>query len=117
MPTYDYQCGACGHEFELFQQMSASIKKKCPECGKLKLKRLIGTGAGIIFKGGGFYETDYRSDSYKKDAAADGKSSKSSDSGTEKKSSDSGTSTKSEPKSTANKDASNTKSAPAKPKD
>ena len=73
MPTYDYQCGACGHEFELFQQMSASIKKKCPECGKLKLKRLIGTGAGIIFKGGGFYETDYRSDSYKKAADADKK--------------------------------------------
>jgi putative FmdB family regulatory protein len=117
MPTYDYQCAACGHEFELFQQMSASVKKKCPACGKLKLKRLIGTGAGIIFKGGGFYETDYRSDSYKKDAAADGKSGKSSDSGTEKKSSDSGTSTKSEPKSTANKDASKTKSAPAKPKD
>ena len=117
MPTYDYQCAACGHEFELFQQMSASLKKKCPECGKLKLKRLIGTGAGIIFKGGGFYETDYRSDSYKKDAAADGKSGKTSDSGTEKKSSDSGTSTKSEPKSTANKDASKTKSAPAKPKD
>ena len=117
MPTYDYQCAACGHEFELFQQMSASLKKKCPECGKLKLKRLIGTGAGIIFKGGGFYETDYRSDSYKKDAAADGKSGKASDSGTEKKSSDSGTSTKSEPKSTANKDASKTKSAPAKPKD
>jgi putative FmdB family regulatory protein len=117
MPTYDYQCAACGHEFELFQQMSASVKKKCPACGKLKLKRLIGTGAGIIFKGGGFYETDYRSDSYKKDAAADGKSGKTSDSGTEKKSSDSGTSTKSEPKSTANKDASKTKSAPAKPKD
>ena len=73
MPTYDYQCAACGHEFELFQQMSASVKKKCPECGKLKLKRLIGTGAGIIFKGGGFYETDYRSDSYKKAADADKK--------------------------------------------
>ena len=117
MPTYDYQCAACGHEFELFQQMSASVKKKCPACGKLKLKRLIGTGAGIIFKGGGFYETDYRSDSYKKDAAADGKSSKSPDSGTEKKSSDSGSSTKSESKSPAKKDASKTKSTPAKPKD
>ena len=117
MPTYDYQCAACGHEFELFQQMSASVKKKCPACGKLKLKRLIGTGAGIIFKGGGFYETDYRSDSYKKDAAADGKSSKSPDSGTEKKSSDSGSSTKNESKSPAKKDASKTKSTPAKPKD
>tara|TARA_B100001059_G_scaffold234963_1_gene279078 strand:+ start:1459 stop:1812 length:354 start_codon:yes stop_codon:yes gene_type:complete len=117
MPTYDYQCGACGHEFELFQQMSASIKKKCPECGKLKLKRLIGTGAGIIFKGGGFYETDYRSDSYKKDAAADGKSGKTSESATEKKSSDSAGSTKSETKSPAKKDVSKTKSTPAKPKD
>lgn len=73
MPTYDYQCAECGHEFELFQQMSDSVKRKCPACGKNKLKRLIGTGAGIIFKGGGFYETDYRSDSYKKDAAADKK--------------------------------------------
>lgn len=117
MPTYDYQCAACGHEFELFQQMSASVKKKCPECGKLKLKRLIGTGAGIIFKGGGFYETDYRSDSYKKDAAADGKSSKKSESSTEKKSSDSTSSTKSESKPPAKPDASKTKSTPAKPKD
>ena len=117
MPTYDYQCAACGHEFELFQQMSASVKKKCPACGKLKLKRLIGTGAGIIFKGGGFYETDYRSDSYKKDAAADGKSSKKSESSTEKKSADSTSSTKSESKSPAKSDAAKTKSTPAKPKD
>lgn len=73
MPTYDYQCEACGHEFELFQQMSDSVRRKCPECGKLRLKRLIGTGAGVIFKGGGFYETDYRSDSYKKAADADKK--------------------------------------------
>jgi putative FmdB family regulatory protein len=73
MPTYDYQCDACGHEFELFQQMSDSPKRKCPKCGKAKLQRLIGTGAGIIFKGGGFYETDYRSDNYKKSAEADKK--------------------------------------------
>ena len=91
MPTYDYQCSECGHEFELFQQMSASVKRKCPECGKNKLKRLIGTGAGIIFKGGGFYETDYRSDSYKKEAAADKK-------GGEKKSSDSKESKKTDAK-------------------
>ena len=75
MPTYDYVCNACDHEFELFQSMSESVKKKCPECGKLKLERLIGTGAGVIFKGGGFYETDYRSDSYKKGAEADKKAS------------------------------------------
>lgn len=66
MPTYDYQCDACGHEFEQFQSITAKPLKKCPECGKPKLKRLIGTGAGVIFKGSGFYETDYRSDSYKK---------------------------------------------------
>ena len=76
MPTYDYKCDACGHEFELFQQMSAPVKKKCPECSKLKLKRLIGTGSGVMFKGSGFYETDYRSDSYKKAAKADMESSK-----------------------------------------
>jgi putative FmdB family regulatory protein len=76
MPTYDYRCNACGHEFELFQQMSAPVKKKCPECSKLKLKRLIGTGSGVMFKGSGFYETDYRSDSYKKAAKADRESSK-----------------------------------------
>ena len=68
MPTYDYQCDECGHEFELFQQMSAPVKRKCPECGLLKLRRLIGIGAGVLFKGSGFYETDYRSDSYKSGA-------------------------------------------------
>ncbi len=73
MPTYEYLCEACGHEFELFQAMSASVKRKCPDCGKLKLKRLIGTGSGVIFKGSGFYQTDYRSDSYKKAAEADKK--------------------------------------------
>lgn len=73
MPTYDYECDACGHEFELFQQMSDSVKKKCPECSKLKLRRLFGTGAAVVFKGSGFYETDYRSDSYKKSAEKDKK--------------------------------------------
>ena len=73
MPTYEYRCDACGHEFELFQQITAPVKRKCPECGKARLVRLIGTGAGVIFKGSGFYETDYRSDSYKKAAEADKK--------------------------------------------
>ena len=68
MPTYDYACQRCGHEFEEFQAITARSLRKCPECGKLALKRLIGTGAGIIFKGSGFYQTDYRSDSYKKAA-------------------------------------------------
>ncbi|ARN57527.1 FmdB family zinc ribbon protein [Sedimentisphaera salicampi] len=65
MPTYDYRCAECGYEFEKFQQITASPLRKCPECGKMTLKRLIGTGAGAIFKGSGFYETDYRSESYK----------------------------------------------------
>ena len=65
MPTYDYQCNACDHKFELFQLMSARPIKKCPECGKLKVKRLIGAGSTIIFKGSGFYQTDYRSGEYK----------------------------------------------------
>lgn len=75
MPTYEYACRACGHEFEEFQSMSAKPLRKCPECAKSALERLIGTGAGIIFKGGGFYETDYRSESYKKSAEAEKKSS------------------------------------------
>jgi putative FmdB family regulatory protein len=65
MPTYEYQCQNCGCEFEKFQSMTSSTLRKCPQCGKLALKRLIGTGAGVIFKGSGFYETDYRSESYK----------------------------------------------------
>lgn len=76
MPTYDYRCNACGHAFELFQSMSEAVKRKCPECGKNKLERLIGMGAGVLFKGGGFYQTDYRSDSYKQAEAADQKASK-----------------------------------------
>lgn len=80
MPTYDYECDACGHRFELFQSISADPEKKCPECKKLKLRRLIGTGAAVVFKGSGFYQTDYRSDSYKKSAAADSSSSSSSSS-------------------------------------
>jgi len=71
MPTYDYRCDACQHTFEEFQSITAKSLRKCPACGKSKLKRLIGTGAGIIFKGSGFYETDYRSDSYKQAAKAD----------------------------------------------
>ena len=71
MPTYDYQCDACGHKFELYQSISAEPEKKCPECKKKKLRRLIGTGGAIVFKGSGFYQTDYRSDSYKKSAASD----------------------------------------------
>jgi putative FmdB family regulatory protein len=70
MPTYDYECDACGHTFELFQSISEAVKKKCPACSKHKLRRLFGTGAAVVFKGSGFYETDYRSESYKKGAEA-----------------------------------------------
>jgi putative FmdB family regulatory protein len=61
MPTYDYRCDACGNAVEYFQSMSDKPKKKCPKCGKSKLVRQLGTGAGILFKGSGFYQTDYRS--------------------------------------------------------
>ena len=80
MPTYDYHCKACGAEMEIFQSITESPKRKCPQCGKLKLNRRIGAGAGILFKGGGFYETDYRSASYKAGESAEkSKSEKSSD--------------------------------------
>ena len=71
MPTYDYVCDGCQHEFELYQGINDAKKRKCPECGKLKLRRLLGTGAAVVFKGSGFYQTDYRSDSYHKAKAAD----------------------------------------------
>ncbi len=86
MPTYDYECDGCGHEFELFQSISESVKRKCPECGKNKLRRLFGTGGAIMFKGSGFYETDYRSESYKKGEKAEKKASEKSSSDSSKKS-------------------------------
>ena len=72
MPTYEYVCQKCEHEFEVFQSMKDKPLTKCPEkkCGG-KVKRKLGTGAGLIFKGSGFYTTDYRSESYKKGATAD----------------------------------------------
>ncbi|MFO0832079.1 MAG: zinc ribbon domain-containing protein [Phycisphaerales bacterium] len=71
MPTYDYQCTACSHAFEHFQSMKDKPLRKCPACGKSTLQRLIGTGAAVLFKGSGFYQTDYRSEGYKKAADAD----------------------------------------------
>jgi len=67
MPTYEYECQQCGQHFERFQRITESPLKKCPQCGG-RVKRLLGTGAGIIFKGSGFYQTDYRSESYKQAA-------------------------------------------------
>ena len=71
MPTYDYICDSCGHEFEAYESIMASPRTECPECKLPKLRRKIGPGAAILFKGSGFYQTDYRSDSYKK--AAEGR--------------------------------------------
>jgi putative FmdB family regulatory protein len=71
MPTYDYRCDACGHTFEEMQSFSAAPLTTCPKCGQDQLRRLFGTGAAILFKGGGFYETDYRSEGYKKAEKAD----------------------------------------------
>ncbi|MGR3220344.1 MAG: FmdB family zinc ribbon protein [Candidatus Anammoxibacter sp.] len=75
MPTYDYECTSCDHAFELFQQITEKHEKTCPKCGKKKLQRLIGSGAAVIFKGSGFYQTDYRSKDYKTKMEADKKSS------------------------------------------
>jgi putative FmdB family regulatory protein len=71
MPNYDYKCADCEKTFEIFQNISAERLTNCPECGKTGFKRLIGSGAGIIFKGSGFYCTDYRSSAYEKDKKKD----------------------------------------------
>ena len=84
MPTYEYRCKECGYEFELFQNMTDEPVKKCPKCSG-NVERLIGIGGGLIFKGNGFYSTDYRSESYKKAAKADKPSTESGKTGSEKK--------------------------------
>jgi putative FmdB family regulatory protein len=99
MPTYEYVCDACDHKFELFQSIKDDPVKKCPECGKKKVRRLFGTGAAVLFKGSGFYTTDYRSESYKKSAAADSKSESSGSS--ESKSSESKSESKTDSKPTS----------------
>ena len=71
MPTYEYACTACSHEFEAFQPITADPIRVCPECDEEKVERLISGGAGLIFKGSGFYITDYRSDGYKEAAKKD----------------------------------------------
>jgi putative FmdB family regulatory protein len=88
MPTYDYICDACGHEFESFESITADPRTECPACSRSTLRRKIGPGAAILFRGSGFYQTDYRSESYKKAAKAESASSdsKSSASGESSKS-------------------------------
>jgi putative FmdB family regulatory protein len=111
MPTYEYKCSACGNRFEKFQSMTSAPIKKCPKCGKNKVQRLIGTGAGLIFKGSGFYITDYRDAGYKEKAKAD---SGGGESKTETKS-DSKTDSKSESKpATDSKPETKSESKPAK---
>ena len=112
MPTYDYKCSACGHAFEEFQSITAAPLRKCPACKKSRVKRLIGTGAGIIFKGSGFYQTDYRSESYKQAAKADAE--KTSGKPAESKSD---TSTDTKPTSTDTKPAKATETKAAKDSD
>jgi putative FmdB family regulatory protein len=78
MPTYEYVCEACEHEFDEFQSINDKPLKKCPKCGKPRLRRLFGIGAAVLFKGSGFYQTDYRSESYKTAAKAEQEPAKSS---------------------------------------
>lgn len=108
MPTYDYECDACDHKFELYQSISAEPEKTCPKCKKKKLRRLIGTGGAVMFKGSGFYQTDYRSESYKKSAASDSKSSGSS---TESKGEAKSESTKTEVKPEVKSESKSTKAS------
>ena len=108
MPTYEYVCSQCGYEFERFQSMKEEPVKICPECNAAKVRRLIGAGAGIIFKGSGFYETDYKRKSGSSSSSAESKSTASTTSAAKSNSSNSG-STKSEAgssKSATGKDAS-----------
>jgi putative FmdB family regulatory protein len=111
MPTYEYKCFACNHTFERFQSITADPIKRCPECGKAKVKRLLGTGAGFVFKGSGFYTTDYRSEGYKAKAKAE------SAAGANGTPSDSKPASGGESGDGAAKDATSKDSTPSKPKE
>jgi putative FmdB family regulatory protein len=75
MPTYEYECPKCGHQFEESQSITAEPRKSCPQKGcRGRVRRLISAGGGLLFKGSGFYVTDYRSEGYQKAAKADGES-------------------------------------------
>lgn len=110
MPTYEYECRACGEVHEVFHGMNEKGPRKCPSCGKLKLRKLMSAGAGLIFKGDGFYTTDYRSKDYKEKAKKD-----SGDSGGESKSKPEGKSSGPDPKACGSDGACRT--CPARPKD
>lgn len=119
MPTYDYQCDACGKRMEAFHAMSDAPLKKCPKCSKRRLRRLIGAGAGVIFKGSGFYTTDYRGSSYETSRKSDSEPTPAkADSKTDSKTETSKTDTKSEtsvkPASATDGGASSPAPAPAK---
>lgn len=85
MPTYDYKCSECDYTFELFQHITEKPVEKCPVCGVLRVERMIGAGSGVIFRGSGFYQTDYRSNEYKSKAKKDSESVKSEAKTSEKK--------------------------------
>jgi putative FmdB family regulatory protein len=107
MPTYDYICDACKHEFEAYESIKADSQTVCPTCHETKLRRKIGAGAAILFKGSGFYQTDYRSDSYKKGAEADKTASEAASKPVETKPAESSTTTSSTPKAESPKPSTN----------
>ena len=117
MPTYDYECKKCGHQFETIQSIKDDPLKKCPksECpegtGRGTVRRLIGAGGGLLFKGSGFYITDYRSDSYKKSAKADKPGSSDSSGSSSSSDSKSSDSKPSDSKSSDSKSSSGSKSS------
>ena len=114
MPTYEYKCDNCGYEFERFQPITAAAIKRCPQCGKSKVRRLISTGAGLIFKGSGFYITDYRDKSYSDKAKAESGSGDSKGEGKTETNSDSKSDSK--PAETKSEAKSESKASDPKPK-
>jgi putative FmdB family regulatory protein len=117
MPTYDYECDACGHKQETFQNISDPILEKCPQCKKKKFRRLFGAGAGVIFKGSGFYTTDYRGDSYAKAAAADKPSESSTSTSSDSSASKTESKPAAKPDSSTSSSATSSSSKPSKKKD
>jgi putative FmdB family regulatory protein len=101
MPTYDYICDSCNHEFEAFESIKAEPQTVCPACGAPKLRRKLGAGAAILFKGSGFYQTDYRSESYKR-RAKDDKPAEAAPKAADSSSASSTATTKSESKTSSN---------------